>query len=930
MTGKVKGLAVGGAILLGLLAVFLVWQQPSRQIRSPSPSVSGAQKERLPGLAGSRQGHAESYVEGSVSGPAGRALGAATVVVHDQSRVGVDRLPALRGAVETDGAGRFRLGPLERGRYRVTAASRDHLPASRELTLPEGETVRGFDLQLETGGLVLHGRVLDAGAGAIAGARVRAHLHGDTTTPAVVLARTDRLGEYRIALPRGFHWLVADAGGYAPARTGVWLVGEMARDFRLIPAAGITGRVVHKGTATPVADARVLAEGRGPPVEVDSDAEGAFQLNTLEPGNYLLLARAGPLVGRVPVPITTRLGTRVEGVLIEVEPGRSVAGQVRRIGGRPVAGARVHVLADGLTRAEGATDGQGAFRVEGLLAGPHLIEATAPDLLTVRRNIAVADQDLAGIVFELGEAAQVRGRVIDSQDRPCPGATIYVQSDDEEMIKSGRQHTDDDGRFVVAHLPPVELDLRAEGGPRGRARIGLGKLSPGERREITVRLSSAGPHVRGTLRWKEGSPAAGIEIMASNLRADQGAEQTTSGPDGTYQLGPFADGGLLLVQATSPFATATDPANGRRTVPLAGGQDVTGVDFRFARSEATIRGVVLGPDGRPLAGAVVAIERSAATRVVTDPDGAFVLEGLAPDTHAITAEYPGLPGEQREVAAGRQDVRIQLRRGSLLAGVVDGIGGRGAGLCWVWARSTNDQTEDGQPARSVCAAAGAFELRGLRPGGYDLFATAIDGRSGGLANIQLSEGQERRGLQVRVGDGLTVIGSVVDLESRKPIASARIRARLEPTSLEVLADAAGRFRIEGVPRGDDINLEVEAPGFMPNRQTRPSPARGDSLDFGALPLLTERPGPPGTGRAGLIVTIGKDGRISVQGTVDDLPAARAGIVKGDVVVAIDGHDVANADLAMAVALIRGPTGAPLTLQLRGLDNRVRTVRIVRG
>ena len=355
--------------------------------------------------------------------------------------------------------GRFRLGPLPAGRHRVAAAAVDHLPAGRELVLRAGETARGFDLVLESGGLVLSGRVLDAGAGAIAGARVLAHLHGETTRPELVLAQTDRQGAYRLTLPRGFHLLVADADGYAQAWTRLWLVGGTARDFRLIPAAGIAGRVVEKGTDRPVAGARVRAAGYGPD-EVESDAEGAFVFGGLEPGTYQLVARAGRLVGRLPVPVTVRLGARVEGVLIEMEAGRSVAGHVRRTGGQPVAGALVRGGGG-----ETSTDGQGAYRLEGLLAGPQRVGATAPGFVPANRAIAVADQDLVGIDLELGQAAEVRGRVVDSQDRPVAGVAIYVEDDDEKGLRPKR--SGDDGGFVLEDLPPGRLPCARKAVPAG-------------------------------------------------------------------------------------------------------------------------------------------------------------------------------------------------------------------------------------------------------------------------------------------------------------------------------------------------------------------------------------------------------------------------------------------------------------------------------
>jgi hypothetical protein len=364
-----------------------------------------------------------------------------------------------------------------------------------------------------------------------------------------------------------------------------------------------------------------------------------------------------------------------------------------------------------------------------------------------------------------------------------------------------------------------------------------------------------------------------------------------------------------------------------------GAADATAADFVLARSDATIRGLVVGPDGQALAGAVVGSDTG--TLLVTDQEGRFLIEGIAPGKHSVWATHPGLLTEEVEVPAGQRDVRLQLRRGAVLAGAVDGTAGRPAGFCSVWARrpagpTTRDDDDGDRPARAVCGPAGAFELRGLHPGAYDLYAATLDDRSGGLTGVRVSEGEERRGLRIRTAGGLTVTGAIVDLESRKPIPGARVRGTMEGTTVETQADGQGRFRLADVPRGVEVSLQVDAPGHLGNNQSRVTPAAGDTLDFGTLPLLAERPGPPPTGRAGLILGTGPGGALRVQGTIEDLPAAKAGITPGDIVVAIDGHDLQNVNLPTAVALIRGPSGAPLTLQLRGPDQRIRTVRLVRG
>lgn len=75
----------------------------------------------------------------------------------------------------------------------------------------------------------------------------------------------------------------------------------------------------------------------------------------------------------------------------------------------------------------------------------------------------------------------------------------------------------------------------------------------------------------------------------------------------------------------------------------------------------------------------------------------------------------------------------------------------------------------------------------------------------------------------------------------------------------------------------------------------------------------------------------EDGRIVVVAPIDGSPAARAGILAGDVIVAIDGLPVGSLGLEEAVGQMRGPTGSRVVLRIQrdGLDEPL-TVALHRG
>ncbi|SON57532.1 Carboxy-terminal processing protease CtpB precursor [Hartmannibacter diazotrophicus] len=66
------------------------------------------------------------------------------------------------------------------------------------------------------------------------------------------------------------------------------------------------------------------------------------------------------------------------------------------------------------------------------------------------------------------------------------------------------------------------------------------------------------------------------------------------------------------------------------------------------------------------------------------------------------------------------------------------------------------------------------------------------------------------------------------------------------------------------------------------------------------------------GGLGIEVTM-QDGVVKVVTPIDDTPAAKAGILSGDLIVALDGEQVQGMTLQQAVEKMRGPVNSPITL-----------------
>jgi carboxyl-terminal processing protease len=75
-----------------------------------------------------------------------------------------------------------------------------------------------------------------------------------------------------------------------------------------------------------------------------------------------------------------------------------------------------------------------------------------------------------------------------------------------------------------------------------------------------------------------------------------------------------------------------------------------------------------------------------------------------------------------------------------------------------------------------------------------------------------------------------------------------------------------------------------------------------------------------SGGVGLELTMGDEGAVSIVGVTQNGPAAKAGVVAGDRLDAIDGSSVAGLSLRAVVAGLRGPLNSEVTLTISGPEH----------
>lgn len=261
---------------------------------------------------------------------------------------------------------------------------------------------------------------------------------------------------------------------------------------------------------------------------------------------------------------------------------------------------------------------------------------------------------------------------------------------------------------------------------------------------------------------------------------------------------------------------------------------------------ATVRGRVVGPDGRPVAGAGVVlgdeIWGTHPPKAKTDADGAFVLDNAEPGAASLTVQADGFAPSIVSVAVARGEetppVAVTLTQGVVLRGRVVGRDGKpleGVGVMadgWRGRRTID--------YRMTTDAEGRFEWKNAPP---DSVAFNV-GRGGlmGLSNVPLAASDKEHVLVMATR--LSVSGSVVDAATKQAIPRFRVVRGIlfsggdQPAWQRSEADDSteGRYSEVFDQAYDGWKLRIEAPGYKPVESRRIAPHEGTVvLDFSLEP-----------------------------------------------------------------------------------------------
>ncbi|MBL0220764.1 MAG: carboxypeptidase regulatory-like domain-containing protein [Myxococcales bacterium] len=884
------------------------------------------------------------------------------VCASGESRDYADELLREPMCAVTDASGHYLVDALLPAQYAVSAGGKPYRPerfhpgGDRHISsfpLRAGEHKTGVDLVLRTGGVEIRGTVSDLTGGPIAKARV-------WTDDPVVTTDTDDKGAFSLWVTKGDHSISASADGYADGRD--WLFAPGKAELLLTPESTLAGTVIDAKTNQPVEGARVTLGDWSQAETTFSDAQGTFRIGRISPGRQTITARTDRGYGRTEGSTLVGLGQHVDGVIVKLFPAARLEARVVISGDpkRPCERPRASLHDAAAQRwIELRKEPDGLLWADGVLPGDYKPEIGCDGYQPRETydHVIIAGAEAKTVEWEVDAGAVIKGKITTKSGEPIEDANVWARSTGGAARaktgwgsdKSGR-----DGSYELTGMKPgsyrLEVSTTRGIAPKDGFRV---DVTAGATVEKDLVLDDGGT-LTGTVVDAAGVPVGGIDI---NTRLVSGGGRSWGGDHTTDDAGAFTIEGLRAgdyrVMAQRGWSdtlrkpgTTDDAQQGERVTVRA--NQVASVKLVVEAQSGVIKGAVVDVDGSPVSDAFVSAARESDaagaqktnvsdTRwtwtdkpVLTSVEGKFELTKLSPGTYTVRAFRKGggeAIAEHIEVGA---TAKLQIKPTGSIEGIARGPSGPPDEL----SISLNDPATGIWRSEDFFKTDGRFVIRDLPKGHFKLTA-----ESAGITKeleLDLAEGEAKKGVTLQLEPLITLTGKVVELGTDKPVPGVHMSASSADSSgwsysssdEENVSDESGAFTIKNAPhgkvmiRGMPKDWRDSDYSMMSVLRTVPTPAPGSStVNIGSVPIIKKRvkQGDP-VGELGLNFaeqppeTPPEKHEYKVSWIDPAGPAAKTDLKTGDVIITVDGIDVTGASQAGWV-MMRAAPGTKLALGL---------------
>jgi protocatechuate 3,4-dioxygenase beta subunit len=835
-----RNLAISAAVaVLAVILAWLFWPSGKDEGSKGQGGTSAAARQRAARKSGTAD-RRPAGMAGRVVDEKGNPIGGAVVSIAMRNLSRGERSDAGAApeplTATTGDDGRWSADNLVPGRYTVAAAARGHIPSMIDpLVLAPAERKTGVDFALRGGGHTLSGTVSDIGGGPIAGALVRATSTGDGNLfhlfRAPFTAVTGPDGTYELTLADSSYMLEAIHVDYVgDTRWSEIRGGDRTEDFVLTPGGVVQGQVRIRGSDEPVAGA-VVSQKLGENFDFESgglsgavtDGEGRFVLRGLKSGTLELTAFGPGYASREPTEVEVGIAEEVTGVVILVDKAYSITGYVvdKRDKDKGIDGVlvgaynfngQVHLARD-------STAEDGFFEIHGVQNGTFMIGAAGEERVValMGQQVTVKDADVTDVIVELDAGITLSGRV-----DPPNAARIGLDVDPESIglgtiasavgAAAATTRAAADGSFALRGVPAGTFSLVAQGDDGSEGRIEV-NVTTTDQSGLLVKLDGRA-HIAGVVVDAAGHPVEGVQVEAqpdkepngilSGMSQLWGHGRGVTHKDGTFEVRGLASGKHTVsvedrdgrpLHLVGDGGKRTKDTQSRMEVTIDGAKPLTGLRLVVEIRDRTIRGLVIGPNGQPVADAWV-----------TARVGNFTPEWMNRKAEkAKKAEKPK-EGEGEKADEDSQTVTVTIGGGG---SNVESSGGSGESSK---KKSVEDEeTERRQqrrwaPAESpvLTGADGRFEIRGLSDTTYDLEVEGLKGTARGLTE-DVKPGAD---VTIRLEPLAGIRGKVT--RAGQPVASYMVEAEGPMSRKAVVNDPSGEYHLGRLDPGK-YKVSVIAP-----------------------------------------------------------------------------------------------------------------------
>jgi hypothetical protein len=652
---------------------------------------------------------------------------------------------------------------------------------------------------------------------------------------------------------------------------------------------------------------------------------------------------------------------------VKVDRGYTISGRVKDDQGKGVGTTRVSASRDTPPWGQSArtrTNTDGTYALEGLLPGPYRLSAGDEGYGPGREKAKILAANLTNVDILLPAPSKVTGRVLSAAGHPVEGArvnaTFEMNTGGGSMMSTGEgTMSAADGSFELKRALVGTMRINARHDEHGSVQLPPEPIAAGETKRLELRLKT-GASISGVVRSDDGKPAHGVRVtaMAREMRSFLDA-QDVSGPDGRYRLAALPAARITVTADRSRgFSFGMEDTPNQKTVPLAEGEQKTGIDLVVGPAGLAIKGVTVTPDGKPVVGAMVSAspERDGRAfrgnardlKAYSDMDGNFSLGDLSRGTYTVWAIHPEHPeAEAKAVTPGQGVLQLKFPASASVAGMVVTPDGKPAphySITMLPGPPPNEKPEERRrrqgmnsfdmPTQQVQNPSGAFELLRLAGGSHELVVNTADGATASQV-VMVQAGEKKTGVRIQVVPGLRVTGRVVEYGSNRPMPGVGVYAMGTGNSratADTIAD--GSFVLEGAPAGEVLRLSFSADrekyiGEFKEVEIKPGQTTADA---GLIKLLPgnqrERfEGPPNErGMAG-VSTKREGDKVVLRNPLPESAAAKAGLKQGDVLLTINGKSTSDLGNGAINFLMGGKTGEKVTLTVSSAGGAPRPVEL---